>query len=75
MGNIENGDTMSVLCPHCNNVYSAGRLFMTGGICPCCGKKVGRSSIIFAFSEIQSFNIAMMMKKEKEEELKKEQEL
>ena len=60
------GSNMSALCPLCNAVYCADRLYMTDFICPMCGKKIGKSAIIYAYSAIQSYQLAMALKEERE---------
>ena len=64
---MPNGYDMSALCPFCNEVYGASRLFQTNFICPCCGKRVPKSSIKYAFSEIQSFQLAKALQEEENE--------
>lgn len=62
-----NGFDMSALCPFCNEVYSANRLLFNNYICPCCNKRVPRSAIVFAFSDIQSFQLAKALQYERSE--------
>lgn len=62
---IPMGSNMTALCPLCNSIYSADRLFMTDFICPVCGKKISKRAIVYAYSSEQSYQLAMALKEEK----------
>ena len=65
MSDMPNGYFNTALCPLCNELFSARAWYQMNGVCPKCGKRIPRSCIINALTEMQSYQLAKALQEER----------
>lgn len=65
MSEMPQGYYNTALCPLCNEIFSARAWYQANGLCPKCNKRIPKSCIIYAFSEMQSYQLAKALQEER----------